>query len=828
MRKILSGILIVLFSIGLWCGPGAASLDPSYVRTAVLSKVDLRKYFEEAMSLFENGKYKEAIALFERLIEVEEKQGEPYFTPFAEIYIDKSKARMSEMLVLQYKKLEKMKQDVVSEAEKMARQEEERIVNLEEMRRIAWEEARRKQRLFQQQKIQLAYKQGMEYYKQRNYPLAIVVLKKIKEIDPVNELVPQAESLINDMRKRIKKDEERLLLARMEGARLAKLEMERQKRIREAERQRKEVEKIALKRVFEQRLKAREAHEKIAKVTDYMDSIIKDIKGKDFDQAIETANRAISELPENEKFKETLHYIETQRIKTEEDALKKARELTEERMLLDVAREHILPEEKTGALERKKKITPLVKVPEIRKRLKIPISVDFKDVGLDYVLAFLSDATGVNIVPSTQIDISESKVTMKIKNMPLEEALMYILKSLDLVYRIEEDAVWIATKEELDNEKVETRVYFLNEGVGRFAEFITQAKGGDLEGSSSSSSISAEVKTVKDVLQNAVEWPKESKLTLDDRTGALIVSNIPSNLEIVENLLYNLDITPVQVLIEAKFLEVKVTDTDELGFEWILNSDWGAKVSNSRQALHGVASGSGVGFSDFSRSDEGFNLTYQGILSHPQFQAALHALQERQNVKTLSAPSVTTMNNQAATIEVIDEYIYPTRYEVSLVQYDINGDGDFDDAGETEWANIPQDFVTRNVGIMLHVKPSVGVDGKNITLALTPEVSEASGTQSYSGSVTIPQFTTRNLSTSVIIKDGETVVMGGLIKETNTTVKTKVPLLGDMPFVGGLFRKSTDSTERRNLLIFVTASVMNRDEDRMASVLGGRPAAIEQ
>ena len=102
-------------------------------------------------------------------------------------------------------------------------------------------------------------------------------------------------------------------------------------------------------------------------------------------------NKAMQEFPENAKFKEMLHHINMEKLKTEEAALEKARELTEEKMMLDVAREHILPEEKTASIESKKKITPIVKIPEIRKRLKIPISVYFKDVGLDYVLGFLSD-----------------------------------------------------------------------------------------------------------------------------------------------------------------------------------------------------------------------------------------------------------------------------------------------------------------------------------------------------------------------------------------------------------------------------------------------------
>ena len=387
----------------------------------------------------------------------------------------------------------------------------------------------------------------------------------------------------------------------------------------------------------------------------------------------------------------------------------------------------------------------------------------------------------------------------------------------------------MATKDEIANEKIDTRVYFLSQGIGRFAEFTTQASSSSSgEGESSASAVSSEVKTVKDILDNAVDWPKDSKLTMDERTGALIISNTPSNLETIENLLYNLDITPLQVLVEARFLEVKVSDIDDLGVEWKLNGMWAMDKNRAGNNVYGFSQNSGVDFSSFSRSDEGFNLTYQGILSNPQFQAVIHALQEKQNVKTLSAPRITTLNNQTATIEVVDEYIYPTRYEASLVQYDINGDGDFDDAGETEWVNVPQDFVTRDVGILLHVKPSVGVDKKTITLALTPEVSEDAGSFTYSGNVSIPKFTTRNLSTSVMVKDGETVVLGGLIKETNTNVKTKVPVLGNIPLLGGLFRKNTDSKERRNLLIFVTASVMSREQNKVASVEDIEKEALKQ
>jgi len=822
----------------------ALANNSSYAKKAtLLSKVDLRKYFEKAMAMFEASKYKEAIAVFENLIEVEKSQNESYFTPFAEIYIEKSRDRIKEMFIVEDRRWQRMKKQVIAEAEELAgeeawqlaREERDRIRREEERKKRAMEEAKkkeareltqrrerilreeeRKNRVIEEAKerdirelreeVNRAYEEGLRYYKEQNYPLAIVEFKKIEELDTESRLISQAESFIEKAQAGIKREEQRGLMARMEAARRAKIEAEREQTRMDLERERQERQKVRLKKIFDQRLRARVIRERIKRVEFLLDTIRRHAREEDFEQAEEMLHEAMAEFPENRRFKDILHYVEIQRVRMEEKALKRAREITEERMLLEVAKRHMIPDEVVGVLKKEKKITPLVKVPQIRKRLEIPISVDFNDVELDYVLGFLSDATGVNIVLSSEIDTEEKRITIRIKDMPLEEALRYILKSQDLIYRIEEDAVWVATREELDNEAVETRVYFLNQGIGKFVDF---AGGG-----------SEEVKTIKDILENAVDWPKDSKLNLDDRTGALIISNIPSNLEIVENLLYNLDVTPVQVLIEARFLEVVVTDVDELGFEWKLNSPWGMTQTNAKQDIHGFASNSGVDFSNFSNQDYGFNLTYQGILSHPQFQAVLHAFQQKQNVKTLSSPRITTLNNQTATIEVIDEFIYPTRYEVSLVQYDINGDGDFDDAGETEWANIPQDFVTRDVGILLHVKPSVGVDGKVITLALTPEVSEQDTTTSsysYTGSVSIPNFKTRNLSTSVIIGSGETVVMGGLIKESNTNTKTKVPFLGDLPLVGGMFKKNYDSVERRNLLIFVTAKVLNKEENVVAS-----------
>jgi general secretion pathway protein D len=169
-----------------------------------------------------------------------------------------------------------------------------------------------------------------------------------------------------------------------------------------------------------------------------------------------------------------------------------------------------------------------------------------------------------------------------------------------------------------------------------------------------------------------------------------------------------------------------------------------------------------------------------------------------------------------ATIKVVDEWIYPTRYEYEIVQFDLTGDGDYNDAGETTYKNVPKDFLRRDVGILLKVIPAVGSDRKTINLSLIPEVSEGTADGfSYTGDVTLPKFTSRNLSTTVVVNSGETVVLGGLIKENRTKTLTKVPVLADIPFVGAFFRKNADSIERKNLIIFVTAKVLTPEGDEV-------------
>ena len=460
----------------------------------------------------------------------------------------------------------------------------------------------------------------------------------------------------------------------------------------------------------------------------------------------------------------------------------------------------------------------IVEVPEIRGSLEIPITVDFRDVKLDYVLDFLSEATGVNIILGSSVKPEEKKVTIRVKDMSLESLLKYIFRHQGLAYRIENNAVWVDTYDAMGEETAETRIYYLDQGLAMFTEFSgeTSSLSSGFGGAASISKIN----TIKDVLDNAVSWPSDSKINLDERTGALIITNTPSNLKTIEEILYNLDIDATQVLIETRFIEINVTDLSELGLNLTMDSSFPI-FKDAGTSVVEIAGGTGSSFSAFTGAPtEGLNFTYQGMLTKPQFSAVLHALEKKTKLKTLSSPKITTLNNQTATIEIVDEFVYPTRYEPTLIKNDLNNDGDFldvvDGVRETRFVNVPQGFETRDVGILLKVTPSVGSDKEIITLTLKPEVSEATANAfEFSGEVKLPKFTTRNLTTNIVVKNGDTIVLGGLIKETRTNTVTKTPVLGDMPLLGALFRKDSDSVERKNLLIFVTASILGQKGERL-------------
>ena len=465
----------------------------------------------------------------------------------------------------------------------------------------------------------------------------------------------------------------------------------------------------------------------------------------------------------------------------------------------------------------------------LQERLATPITATFQEVEFVSAMEFLATSAGVNILLSEKAKQLAKPVTVHLVKMPLLHALAYLLKGQGLLYRLDEDAVWVATRDELEVEPMETRVFFLNQGPGLFPTFEPLSE--TREGVALQATPVKQMKTIKDTLEAVIPTVGESAILLDERSGALIVTHVPYYLQQVESLLSQLDVTPAQILIEARFIELTLTDTSEWGLEGQLTGDAALTKTVTKDGTSAPAlqfstlgttfrRGSKTDFANFANQSSGLNLTLQGILSGTQYQHVLHALADNKRAKTLSAPRVTALNNQTATIKIVTEFIYATQYQASVVRQDLNGDGDFADVvngvRETRFVNVPQGFVTKDLGILLHVTPSVGRDLRMITLALKPEVSEQKTNDTFGGEVSLPRFTSRNLETSVVIEDGQTVMLGGLMKDTTSKTQTRVPVLGSLPVLGRLFRRDEDSSERSNLVIFVTAQLMHPSGSRLA------------
>ena len=238
-----------------------------------------------------------------------------------------------------------------------------------------------------------------------------------------------------------------------------------------------------------------------------------------------------------------------------------------------------------------------------------------------------------------------------------------------------------------------------------------------------------------------------------------------------------------------------------------------------------------------------------GVFTNPQFQVVIRALNQKKGVDLLSAPKVTTKSGQRAIIEIVREFRYPTEFTQPQIPQIASSTGTTVIGGATTVPVVvtpttPTKFDTRNTGVTLEVEPVVGADGQIIDLNLVPQVVEFEGFINYGSPINAvgvntmagisvsqpvqltenvinqPIFSTRKVTTSVQVADGQTVVLGGLMREDVQKVEDKTPLVGDIPFVGRLFRSNIDQHVKRNLIIFVTA--------RKVTPLGQAPEEQEE
>jgi type II secretory pathway component HofQ len=292
----------------------------------------------------------------------------------------------------------------------------------------------------------------------------------------------------------------------------------------------------------------------------------------------------------------------------------------------------------------------------------------------------------------------------------------------------------------------------------------------------------------------------EGGSTSSARENALVVTDTPARIEAAARVLERIDRRPQLIAIEAKLVETTLGDDERLGVDWQMRAratgatlphtfpfpksagtgDFTAEPNpNNQVGGVGPAFPPGQAFPYANPTDYTF-----GKLSFQEFSVALELLKQHSSTNLVSAPKVTTLDNQQAEI-VVGTVVPIARYER------------LKDTGTLEITGYDE----KKVGVRLLVTPRVGPDS-TLVLSVNPEISEII---EYRGQFSErPVTATRSASTQVVMRTGETVMIGGLIKEVETQTTRKVPILGDIPLLGALFKHKAASKQKVDLMIFIT------------------------
>ncbi|UCG35821.1 MAG: hypothetical protein JSW17_03220 [Candidatus Omnitrophota bacterium] len=317
------------------------------------------------------------------------------------------------------------------------------------------------------------------------------------------------------------------------------------------------------------------------------------------------------------------------------------------------------------------------------------------------------------------------------------------------------------------------------------------------------------------------------------RTKTLVVSDNTRKLSEIEDLLRKIDVMPQQILIKARIMEVNRDALTDIGFDWGTGDQGGSQEDLIFTDL--VGSGSKVGgghmlsdqitpaafnplegISNLTTADTGLKLAFRK-LTGTEFEVILHALEEDGRANSLSAPVILTLNGQEASILVGQKY--------PIVKTDTS----------TETATITGGSLDyyQDIGIQLNVVPQIcGENEDFITMIIHPAITTRESDISITNQAgdvfaSYPLLNSREAETQVFVKDGETIVMGGLLKDVKRKQEIGVPILRHLPILGWLFKRYTDNTEKIDLLIFITAKIVKPGEPIPLELLQGNELSLE-
>jgi type II secretory pathway component GspD/PulD (secretin) len=533
--------------------------------------------------------------------------------------------------------------------------------------------------------------------------------------------------------------------------------------------------------------------------------------------------------------------------------------LSEQQMATEAMEKSEVPETYGAKLYVKRVLTTHRRPPgTMQKVLETPVTIHLQQASLSAFIAAVSQDSKINIVADANLGTGKA-LDIELDEVPLSDVFDYVSRNFDVRFYVGDKLIWATDAKTAKNAPLETRVYRLHKGIQLHdsdwddAKAASKSPNSDRIAISASATELASTKTyLEEIITQFVPMSDGAQLLFDQNTHALFARNTPDNLELIEDIITTLDVTPPQILIEARFVEVNVADLRELGIDWILGSPLG--VTKESVLIDGqwqrvnktqIDSGNLVNYSPYTSdgdgtfplgpqgafglvrdgnpgtADRGVNMTYRGILTQPMFQAVLHALDVSGKGRTLSVPRLTTLNNNPAKLRHGEDLRFFEEFQAQAFTL-------LDDNNKryTVTALIPKGKPSlEEMGITLVAVPSVGADLQTISLLLSPAITSLEGFVSYQERgaestedrfvdieqvvVKLPIISRREIQTKVVVESGETVVMGGLVDTVKQETKQSVPFLGSIPLLGKLFQRLDITEQKRNLLVFVTATVVS-------------------
>ena len=413
------------------------------------------------------------------------------------------------------------------------------------------------------------------------------------------------------------------------------------------------------------------------------------------------------------------------------------------------------------------------------------LSLNFQDIEVRSVLQLLADFTGLNLVVSDSV---EGNLTLRLKNVPWDQAMDIILKTKGLAQRRAGNVILVAPTDEIAaREKLELEARKQVEELEQLrTEFIkvNYAKAADI----------ADLLKLKD---NSIISSRGS-VSVDERTNTLLVKDTISSLASVRQLLTELDIPVRQVLIETRVVIASDDFSKELGVRFgVSNDSFGSNSGGNGAATSGTLNGTTELFNNETLEfDDRMNVNMP--LQNPAgsiglalaklpfgtlLELELSAAQTEGRGEVVSSPRVITADSHTARIEQGVEIPYLT----------------LDDGVAT--------LKFRKAVLSLETTPQITPDDRIIMDLEVHKDSRGEDVQ-FSGSLAAPTIDTREVQSQLLVDNGQTVVLGGIYETAQTTQVTRVPFFSDLPLIGNLFKSSTDRDERSELLIFVTPKIL--------------------